>query len=55
MDGKVTPKQVAEKLGVKPGTVRSWIAKRVLVAEKVGGRYWVLLADAEALRVVVGK
>lgn len=55
MDGKVTPKQVAERMGVKPGTVRSWIAKKRLTAEKVGGRIWIDLAAVEALRVVVGK
>jgi excisionase family DNA binding protein len=54
MNEKHTPRQVAKKMGVQPCTVRSWIAKGWLPAEKIAGRLWVSMADAEALRIRVG-
>jgi citrate synthase len=55
MEGKLTPAEAAKRMGVKPGTVRSWIAKKRLTAEKIGGRIWIDVAAVEALRVVVGQ
>jgi excisionase family DNA binding protein len=46
-----TIREAANRIGVTNGTVRSWILKRRIYAERIGtGRYLVDLGDIDAMR-----
>jgi excisionase family DNA binding protein len=51
----LTTKQVAERLRVKPDTVRQWIADGKLPAFRVGSRLRVLGEDVGRMVVEAGK
>jgi len=45
-----TAKQLAEKLNVKPGTIRQWVARGKIKVEKVANVN--LISKAEAERII---
>ena len=40
--GLVCVPEAAKRLGIDPSTVREWIGKKRLIAQKIGGVWWLL-------------